>query len=197
MCGQYSFMMVKQQLLQRYPNTDISPTIQDDDREVYYPGQENIILLPNNKFYEIQWGFIPTFAKRPIINARLESILEKNLFIEPFKKKRCIIPATSFYEFESIEGQQNKKRWRIRLDQSEIFSMAGICERFITKENKSILTYSMLTKESTGQMADIHHRVPVILTKDLEESYLNLATNTLELRNELMDVQSSLLFESL
>lgn len=197
MCGQYSFMMVKQQLLQRYPNTDISPTIQDDDREVYYPGQENIILLPNNKFYEIQWGFIPTFAKRPIINARLESILEKNLFIEPFKKKRCIIPATSFYEFESIEGQQNKKRWRIRLDQSEIFSMAGICERFITKENKSILTYSMLTKESTGQMADIHHRVPVILTKDLEERYLNLATNTLELRNELMDVQSSLLFESL
>lgn len=197
MCGQYSFMMVKQQLLQRYPNTDISPTIQDDDREVYYPGQENIILLPNNKFYEIQWGFIPTFAKRPIINARLESILEKNLFIEPFKKKRCIIPATSFYEFESIEGQHNKKRWRIRLDQSEIFSIAGICERFITKENKSILTYSMLTKESTGQMADIHHRVPVILTKDLEERYLNLATNTLELRNELMDVQSSLLFESL
>lgn len=189
--------MDKQQLLQRYPNTDFSPTIQDDDREVYYPGQENIILLPNNKFYEIQWGFIPTFAKRPIINARLESILEKNLFIEPFKKKRCIIPATSFYEFETTEGQQNKKRWRIRLDESEIFSMAGICERFITKDNKSILTYSMLTKESTSQMADIHHRVPVILTNDLEERYLNLTTNPLELRNELMDVQSSLSFESL
>lgn len=175
-------------------NSKLDANLPEDTREVYYPGQNNMILLPNNKFYAIQWGFTPSFAKRPLINARLESILEKKTFIEPFKRKRCIIPATSFYEFEIVEGQDAKQRWCITVLNSTIFSIAGVCERYETEDGSSILTYAMLTKESEGQMAEIHHRVPVILDSDTEKDYLNLNTDPSKLKEKLFQLNIDLSF---
>lgn len=195
MCGQYSYLKNKQALLERYMNSKLDANLPEDTREVYYPGQNNMILLPNNKFYAIQWGFTPSFAKRPLINARLESILEKKTFIEPFKRKRCIIPATSFYEFETVEGQDAKQRWCITVLNSTIFSIAGVCERYETEDGSSILTYAMLTKESEGQMAEIHHRVPVILDSDTEKDYLNLNTDPSKLKEKLLQLNIDLSFE--
>lgn len=192
MCGQYSYLESKQALLERYKGTTMDARIPDDQREVYYPGQNNIILLPNNKFYAIQWGFIPSFSKRPLINARLESILEKKTFINPFQRKRCIIPATAFYEFSEIPNENQKQRWQISVTNQAIFSMAGVCERYTTDEGESILTYAILTKESQGDMREVHDRVPVILNQALEEEYLNLQVDPKQLQKNLLDLQVDL-----
>lgn len=195
MCGSYSYERETQELLKRYAESRLDSNIPEDDREIYYPGQNNLILLPNMKFYMIKWGFTPSFSNRPLINARLETVLEKRTFIEPFCRKRCIIPATSFYEFQAIEGQKNKKKWKISVKDLDIFSMAGICERYQTEDKQSILTYSILTKEAEGEMATIHNRVPVILEKEMENQYLNLEVDPVKLHTELMRLDPVLMFE--
>ncbi|MBA5729670.1 SOS response-associated peptidase [Aerococcaceae bacterium INB8] len=195
MCGQYSFLENKKALLDRYEGSELDANLPDDEREVYYPSQNNLILLPNNKFYAIKWGFTPSFAKKPLINARLESILEKRTFIEPFKRKRCLIPATSFYEFKEVDSKEKKERWEIAVADSDIFSIAGICERYNNEDGSSTLTYSMLTKDSVGQMADIHHRVPVILDKNTEKEYLNLKTDPNQLQETLLTLTIDLTFK--
>lgn len=195
MCGQYSFLENKKALLERYAGTELDSNLPEDEREVYYPSQNNLILLPNNKFYAIKWGFTPSFAKKPLINARLESILEKQTFIEPFKRKRCLIPATSFYEFKEVDSQEKKERWQIAVTDLDIFSIAGICERYDNEDGSSTLTYSMLTKDSVGQMADIHHRVPVILNKQTEREYLNLKTDPNQLQETLLTLTIDLTFK--
>ncbi|MGO3212918.1 MAG: SOS response-associated peptidase [Ruoffia tabacinasalis] len=195
MCGQYSFLENKKALLDRYEGTVLDANLPADEIEVYYPSQNNLILLPNNKFYAFKWGFTPSFAKRPLINARLESILEKQTFIEPFKRKRCLIPATSFYEFKEVDSQEKKERWQIAVTDLDIFSIAGICERYDNEDGSSTLTYSMLTKDSVGQMADIHHRVPVILDKKTEKEYLNLNTDPNQLQEILLTLTIDLTFK--
>ncbi|MBG9977378.1 SOS response-associated peptidase [Ruoffia tabacinasalis] len=195
MCGQYSFLENKKALLERYAGTELDSNLPEDEREVYYPSQNNLILLPNNKFYAIKWGFTPSFAKRPLINARLESILEKQTFIEAFKRKRCLIPATSFYEFKEVDSQEKKERWQIAVAGLDIFSIAGICERYENDDGSSTLTYSMLTKDSEGPMADIHHRVPVILNKQTEREYLNLNTDPNQLQETLLTLSIDLTFK--
>lgn len=194
MCGQYSFKYEPEELLDRYPGMTIHPRSSKEEKAISYPGQENLILLPNHIFYDVKWGFIPSFSKRPLINARLETILEKKTFAIPFKQKRCIIPATFFYEFEEVEGKKHKECWQISVSNSMYFSMAGVCERYMLDDGSSILTYSILTKESVGKMADIHHRVPVILTKEMEGEYLDLKNDPKELQNKLAKLSVDLTF---
>lgn len=183
MCGRYGLIASKEELLERYEA--IGSTVKYDEQEEIYPTTDSIVLLPNQKFYRIKWGFTPSFAKRPLINARSETILEKKTFREPFSKKRCLIPATYFFEWQKEEGKQKKEKKRISIKDFPIFSMAGICERYTNEEGKSVLTYSILTTEANEQMAPIHDRMPVILEPGEEAIYLNL-------NNEPKEVQKLL-----
>src|SRR5699024_7870572 len=132
---------------------------------------------------------------RPLINARLESILEKQTFSEPFIRKRCLIPATSFYELKEVDSQEKKERWQVAVAGLDIFSVAVICERYDNDDGSSTLTNSMLTKDSEGPMADIHHRVPVILNKQTEREYLNLNTDPNQLQETLLTLSIDLTFK--
>lgn len=172
MCGRYGLTASYKELKERYDLEDDGYSFEES--EEVFPTTENIVLLSNQRLYPVKWGFEPSFAKRPLINARSESVLEKRTFKEPFVKKRCIVPATYFFEWQPIEGQKKKDKKKIAVKDVPIFSMAGICERYTDDNGKSYLTYAILTTEANDQMRPIHDRMPVILNLEDEKRYLDL-----------------------
>ncbi|WP_277630507.1 SOS response-associated peptidase family protein [Atopococcus tabaci] len=112
MCGRYGLTVSKEELHDRYPVKESDGPI--EEREEIFPTTENIVLLPNYRLHRVKWGFTPSFAKRPLINARAESVLEKPTFKEPFAKKRCIVPATFFYEWKKVDGQKKKEKRQLQ-----------------------------------------------------------------------------------
>lgn len=170
MCGRYSFEASEKELIERYQLKEM--TYDYEEKEEIYPTNISPIILPDAKLALLTWGFSPSFAKRPLINARGETILEKPTFSKAFKTKRCLVPATAFFEWEKID--EHKEKRKISVKDQTIFSMAGICDSFLDKNGNEAVMYSIITTEANGQMKKIHDRMPVILTPETEADYLNL-----------------------
>lgn len=176
MCGRYGLEVSGKELVTRYRLADGDDPFKEksfERKEEIYPTTLNLILLPDRKLHAVKWGFIPSFAKRPLINARSESVLEKKTFREPFKYNRCLVPASCFYEWQPIEGQKKKDKKQIRVKGLSIFSMAGICESYSDTNGQTELTFAILTTGANGQMQPIHDRMPVILQPEDENIYLD------------------------
>ncbi|OJF91780.1 SOS response-associated peptidase [Alkalibacterium sp. 20] len=190
MCGRYGLTVSFKELKERYELLDDEYSF--EEKGEIFPTTENIVLLPNRRLHPVKWGFEPSFAKRPLINARAESVLEKKTFKEPFAQKRCIVPATYFFEWQPIEGQKKKDKKKIAVKDVPIFSMAGICERYTDENGDSYLTYAILTTDANDQMRPIHDRMPVILNPEDEKSYLDLETDPEEVQKMLMTTNKEL-----
>lgn len=117
-------------------------------------------------FYK--WGLIPSWSKdatiaSKLINARSETVAEKPSFRTAFRRRRCIIPADGFYEWQ----QQGKEKVPlfIHLEGREVFGMAGLWEVWNSPDGSEIRTCTILTTEANAFMQPIHNRMPVILQK--------------------------------
>ena len=127
-----------------------------------------------------RWGLIPSWAKDAsrqsnAINARVESIAEKPTFKSAFKSRRCLIPATGYYEWATELGQYKPKQpfYISNKDKSSI-AIAGIYEEWINPQTSSpITTAAIITREVVGILKPIHHRMPVILPKSLWSNWLS------------------------
>jgi len=137
------------------------------------------------------WGLIPSWAKDAsraanAINARVESISEKPTFKSAFKSRRCLIPVTGYYEWATELGKYKPKQpFYISHKNKSSLAIAGIYESWINPASKSsLITAAIITREAVGMLAPIHHRMPVILPKDLWSTWLS--SNSL-LPNEIDD----------
>lgn len=116
---------------------------------------------------QLKWGFIPHWAKNPeigsrMINARAETLAEKPSFKEAFLKRRCIIPATGFYEWK--KGKDGRQPYYFYLLKKEVFGFAGLYEKWTDKETgEAIDTCTIITTEANDILKPIHERMPVIL----------------------------------
>lgn len=191
MCGRYTLTAGKEELEKRYQAEMSNEDEYEKEAEVF-PTTVNWVLLPNDKLYPLKWGFTPSYAKQPIINARSETVLEKPTFKEPFEKKRCIVPATSFFEWQKQEGQEKKIKKEVFVKDLPIFSIAGICERYENEDGESILTYTILTTDANGQMKPIHHRMPVLLHPEQEKEYLDLSESPADVQKLLQPFDGEL-----
>lgn len=200
MCGRFAFYD-RLQIIEKYigraiytfaafkPKYNIAPThwipvIREDE-----DGDRTIDHM--------QWGLIPHWSKerpkRPLINARSETAATKPSFRTAFKKQRCLIPASGFYEWQTVAGTaQNKppkQPWFIRAAEPErpLF-LAGLWERWHDPEpsltnpdNEPILTCTILTTEANALMHPIHDRMPVILTTDTDlATWLDVRSKPIE-----------------
>jgi len=123
----------------------------------------------------MKWGFAPAFMNKIIINARSETISEKKMFKEAFFRRRCLIPASGYYEWEKVlqdDDSIKKVKRQISVPGQNVVSMAGIYDRFVDKEGKSFWAVSILTKASNEQIRSVHDRMPVILTPGMENKWL-------------------------
>ncbi|MCC9168646.1 SOS response-associated peptidase [Pontibacter harenae] len=123
------------------------------------------------------WGLQPFWAKdvksvKRSINARAETITEKPSFRNLFKSKRCLVPTDGFFEWQVTP--QGKVPHRILLKNEELFSFAGLWDEWLDKSTGEVLhTYTIITTEANELMKPIHDRMPVILSPDEEELWLD------------------------
>jgi putative SOS response-associated peptidase YedK len=120
---------------------------------------------------EFQWGLIPSWSEKPagIINARAESIEEKPSFSESFRRRRCLIPADGFYEWEKL-GKARQPHF-FQLKSGEPFMFAGIWDRW-TRHGASINSCAIITTSANELLSEIHHRMPVILAPESYDEWL-------------------------
>lgn len=129
-----------------------------------------------NKLVSMRWGLIPSWAKdesigNKLINARAETILEKPSFKTPFKRKRCLIVADGFYEWKAT-GKE-KTPYFIRLKSKKLFAFAGLYDVWRSPEAGERMTCTIITTEANEFMQKLHHRMPVILTENGREAWLD------------------------
>lgn len=124
----------------------------------------------------MQWGFQPAWLKdprqAPPINARAETVAEKPMFREAVARRRCIIPADGFYEWQKLP--RGKQPVYIRLKSGEVFGFAGLyTERRVEGSDDPQASCVIITTGPNELMATIHHRMPVILAREDEALWLD------------------------
>ena len=121
-----------------------------------------------------RWGLIPPWAKdisigNKMINARAETITEKASFRTPLFSRRCLVPADGFYEWQQDAGKQP---YRIFVKSNTLFAMAGLWERWKSPEGEMVESFNIITTEANEFMKPIHNRMPVILKRADEKTWL-------------------------
>ncbi len=163
MCSRFELNISKLDLLKRYNKKQITKF---NPKEELYPGQQ--ILTLTTDFNYMRWGIDVDFIKKSIINSRIEKIYSSKFFKEDFENRRCLVPATAFFEWSKI----NKDKYRLSVSNQKVFSIAGIYREYKSQET-SICHISILTTESKGAISKIHTRMPIILPKQFEQTYLH------------------------
>lgn len=141
-----------------------------------------------DKIKLLKWGLIPSWVRDSkeageirykTFNARAESVDSKPSYSRPFRSKRCIIPVAGFFEWQHTRDR--KIPWYIHLADNEIMSLAGIYDNWTeTTTGEKYSTFSIITTDANDLMAEIHNskkRMPVILDREAEKAWINLATS--------------------
>ena len=116
-----------------------------------------------------RWGLVPFWSKepggkRPLINARAEGIEAKPSFRGPVRHRRCIVPASGFYEW--CRQGTVKQPYFVRPAAAEIFVLAGIWDHWEGKQGDVIESVAILTTSANELMQPIHDRMPVVLEEE-------------------------------
>jgi putative SOS response-associated peptidase YedK len=131
-----------------------------------------------NKLDFFTWGLVPFWAKDPsigsrMINARAETLAEKPSFKNAFKRRRCLVLADGFYEWQKIPGEKSKIPTYIHMKDSKSFAFAGLWEDWHSPDGSQILSATIITTNPNELMAPIHNRMPVILPPAAYQEWLN------------------------
>ncbi len=132
----------------------------------------------------VRWGLVPSWAKTLSIgdrqiNARADTIASKPAYKRAFRKRRCIIPADGFYEWQVIEGRKQKQPWFIRRRDGEPLAFAGLWEIWHDPDAPDpdgaprIRSCVIVTTDANGLMRPIHDRMPVVLPESAWDRWLD------------------------
>ncbi|MDD4555244.1 MAG: SOS response-associated peptidase [Bacteroidales bacterium] len=175
MCGRFSFVMEDELIRERFgirvrtaiykARYNCSPT-------------QNLAVITNlapDTLQFFRWGLVPSWAKElsignKMINARAEGIAEKPSFRTSFRNRRCLVPATGFFEWRR---NGKKTPYNIRLKNSAPFCFAGLWDEWTAPDGMRINTFSIVTTTPNDLMKRIHDRMPVILRQEDEGRWIN------------------------
>jgi putative SOS response-associated peptidase YedK len=142
------------------------------------PTQEAPVIraTPEREAALLRWGLVPFWAKdlavgNRMINARSEGVESKPAFRAAIQQRRCLVPATGFYEWKGDPGR--KQPYAITLTDRPMFAFAGLWERWKPAEGEPVETFTIVTTDANEAVASIHDRMPVILPREAEETWLH------------------------
>lgn len=176
MCGRFSFSPLEKVIEDRF---DIKVEAKFKPRYNCAPSQKLAVISNEHpgvlSFY--RWGLIPFWAKdakigNNLINAKAETIHEKPAFKNAFRRKRCLVLSDGFYEWKKINSK-DKIPYRIHLTDEPLFAMAGIWDSWKNTDGEEVRSFSILTIGPNRLMENIHSRMPVILDRAGEKTWLN------------------------
>ena len=144
----------------------------------------------------LRWGLIPSWAKdakisAKLINARAETVSEKPSFKAAFKRRRCLIIADGFYEWQRQE--KKKQPYYFRLQNAQLFAFAGLWEQWKSPDEDIINSCTILTTEANDLLRPIHDRMPVILESKNYELWLDSEAQQTQLQQLLRPYQADLM----
>jgi putative SOS response-associated peptidase YedK len=176
MCGRFSLAVTPKELARSF---DLETVPDFPARYNIAPTQPVAVILrtndqPKRHLRLMRWGLIPAWAKDPaianrLINARAETVAEKPSFRTAFKRRRCLIPASGFFEWQKTKA--GKQPFYFRPQDGGLFAIAGLWESW-----QDIETCTLLTTEANQLLEPIHERMPVLLKPEDYDQWLDLKT---------------------
>lgn len=195
MCGRYSLITLPDDVAEAI-GAELS--ILFDPRYDVRPGSTAPVVVQTERGRSIQgfrWGLVPSWAKEEkigyrMINARSETVREKPSFRSLFPRRRCLVPADGFYEWVGPKGAK-ERHWIFTEDRS-LFFMAGLWDRWRPegRDDASLFTFTILTTDANELVSPIHDRMPVILSEEDRERWLNPHSDPDELEELLQPYPS-------
>ena len=179
MCGRY---VITKPVTKTANIVKTNIKVEDSDNYNAHPTQKLPIIKPytNGKALEIfEWGLIPEWSKKlknfkPLINARLETLMEKITFKNLVQTSRCLVIADGYYEWKKEEKEK--------------------IPYYFTKEDKSLMLFAaihqnnqfcIITREATAETSKIHQREPLIINKSQVPNYLNIKKEAISVLNSI------------
>lgn len=178
MCGRFTLATSVEDITAQFGVSDIS--VEHDARYNVAPTQEVLVLVKNGerRLDKFRWGLVPHWSKGPntrysMINARAETVAEKPSYRGPFAKRRCLVLADGFYEWQKVGD--TKVPMYIRLKSGQPFGFAGLWDLWTPPDDGSPLkSCTVITTNPNRLLKPIHNRMPVILPADAIEDWLTL-----------------------
>ena len=186
MCGRYTFTFTAASLAEAFGM--VPPGFQIRSGHNLAPGQYIVIVRPERDRLGADlahWGLVPRWVKDPNafakpINARAETLLEKPSFRTAFLRKRCLIPASGFYEWKP-EGR-TKRPFYIHPTDGTLFAFAGLMEDWQGPDGEGMFSACIITTVPNGLMAGLHDRMPAILPREAWGLWLDPAAQARDLQ---------------
>lgn len=175
MCGRYTSTT---------PPADLAAYFHVDETVIDEPLGERYNVAPTDPVYGVaaskdgsvrrlgtfRWGLVPFWAKdlsvgARLINARAETVLDKPAFRRPLERRRCIIPADGFYEWEAVGGSKKKQPWYIRRRDGDVLAFAGLWDVWHPGEGPDgrVVSCTIITTDANDAVRPLHDRMPVVL----------------------------------
>ncbi len=188
MCGRYSLTTPAEAVIRAF---DASPGLDLAPRFNAAPAQDlPVVRGAGREMVSLRWGLVPHWAKdisatKPQINARGETVGSKPTFRDAFARRRCLVPADGWYEWQGERGA--KQPYRICRPDGGLFAFAGIWERWGGEGADALESFAIITTGASRDLAHIHHRMPVILDPARYESWLDVEGIPPDRASELLE----------
>ena len=187
MCGRF-YLDADTEFLLNYYHIKYEPKVKTE-QHIFYPTQTAPVIIEvggDRRLGTMQWGF---GGKPPLFNSRAETIHAKVTFKDAFEKRRCIIPATGFYEWsektDTKKDPKKKDRYKIEMPNQEIMHMAGIYTKTTDESGQLKWQFSVVTREANADMGIIHHRMPLMLSVNDLSTWMDSQTPLSDLKELL------------
>lgn len=170
MCGRYLYNPTAEDLREVFA---IEGSIESIANYNVAPTQQMPVIREDEKGHRklapLRWGFVPGWKDHPKkgptpINAKAETIAESRMFRNAFKRRRCIVPATGFYEW--LIQDKKKHPVLLRMRSGKPFGFAGLWEHWERPDHPALETFTIVTTEPNEVVAKVHNRMPAILTAE-------------------------------
>lgn len=142
---------------------------------------------PVRQLRSLRWGLVPSWAKDPkigsrMINARVETVTEKPAFRKAAARRRCLLPADGYYEWEKRAGQSRKVPYFLHGDDDGVLAFAGLYElwrdhtRPDDDPDRWLWSVTVITTAASDALGHIHERTPLVIPPGLREDWLDTGT---------------------
>ncbi len=180
MCGRFTLALGRAGLMEAFPGFDVPEDL--PTRYNIAPSQA-VPVIANQGAQRVElfrWGLIPSWAKDPaignkMINARAETLTEKPAFRAAYRRRRCLILADGFYEWQAQAGSRTKTPFYFKLASGKAFGFAGLWEFWQSAAGDEICSCTIITTDANALVASVHDRMPVILPPEAHAAWLDPA----------------------
>ncbi len=188
MCGRYNLIATGQQIMDCFSLRSLPPYRPDYNIP---PGQNILAIVAledgSNRAVHLHWGLIPSWSKNRaisshLINARAETLTGKPSFKNAYRYRRCLIPATGFFEWQTTDT--GKQPYHIYQPDHALFAMAGIWEHW-EHDRETVYSCTIITTIANDKIAPIHQRMPVIIAPGDYHRWLAKKTAAIEIADFL------------